>query len=133
MIVAGIGFSTAAEAAEIAALVARCLDGRAAAALAVPSSRAALPQAAAAASLLGLAMVTVDTDAIASAQARCLTPPGRAGLAIAEGAALAAAGRDAKLLGPRATGDRVTCALASCPRATGALASCPRATGALTS
>ena len=112
MIVAGIGFSSAAEAAEIAALVTRCLDGRRAASLAVPASRAVLPQAAAAASLLGLAMVTVEMEAIAAAQPRCLTRA-RAGLAIAEGAALAAAGPDARLLGPRDAGPRVTCALAS--------------------
>ncbi len=112
MIVAGIGFSTAAAASEIAALVTHCLAGRPAAYLAVPASRAALPQASEAAALLGLRMVVVETDAIEAAQPRCLTPSRLAGLAVAEGAALAACHPDARLLAPRAATRRVTCALA---------------------
>jgi cobalt-precorrin 5A hydrolase len=112
VIVAGIGFSRDADAAEIAALVERCLAGRRAAILAVPEARAHLPQARTAAALLGATPKVVATDAIARAQPHCLTPPGRAGLAVAEGAALAAAGTAARLLGPRVAAARVTCALA---------------------
>lgn len=111
-LVAGIGFARSATAEEIASLVRQCLDGRMAALLAVPAARAALPQAAAAASLLGLPLAIVDRAAIAAAQPGCPTPPGRAGLAIAEGAALAASGHGARILVPRAAAARVTCAVA---------------------
>lgn len=115
MIVAGVGFSGAAAASEIVQLVEHCLDGREAQRLAVPSARATLPQAAAAAARLGVELVAIPDAALAAAQPRCLTPPGRAALSVAEGAALAAAGEAAWLLGPRVAGARVTCALATGP------------------
>ena len=113
MVVAGIGFASAATATEIASLVRDCLAGRTAASLAVPASRARLDAAHEAARLLGLALIAVPDAAIERAQDRCLTPPTRAARAIAEAAALAAAGDDAVLLGPRRKGPRVTCALAA--------------------
>lgn len=111
-LVAGIGFARTATDEEIAILVRTSLGGRAAALLAVPAGRARLPQAATAAALLGLELAVVDPSAIAAAQPRCPTPPGRAGLAVAEGAALAAAGEGARIVVPRTAGPRVTCAVA---------------------
>lgn len=70
-----------------------------------------------AASRLGVALVYVDQPALAEVQDRCLTKSPVTerliGLgAIAEAAALAAAGPGAKLLGPRIASDGVTCAIA---------------------
>ena len=114
-IVAGIGFASAATGLDIASLVRECLDGRAAASLAVPASRAARAAAREAAAMLGLALVAVPDAAIARVQDRCLSRPSRAAHAVAEGAALAVAGDGAALLGPRRKGTRVTCALAAGP------------------
>ncbi len=111
-LVVGIGFSSRANAIDIARLVGACLAGRAASVLAIPQSRAALVAAGEAAALLGLSLQAVSDADIERVQDRCLTRPCRAARAVAEGAALAAAGDDATLLGPRAKSARVTCALA---------------------
>ena len=112
-LVVGVGFSSAATALEIASLVTACLGGRRATLLALPDTRAELAAGREAASMLDLPLRAVGTDAIEAVQGRCLTRPCRAARAVAEGAALAAAGPAARLLGPRAKHARVTCALAA--------------------
>ncbi len=62
--------------------------------------------------MLGLRLVAVGDEAIEAVQGRCLTRPCRAVRAVAEGAALAAGGESAVLLGPRVKARRVTCAVA---------------------
>ncbi len=111
-LVVGVGFSTRADALEIVRLVASCLDGRKASALALPASRASLAAGLEAACLLGLPIRAVSDAAIEAVQHRCLTRPCRAARAVAEGAALAAAGDGGRLAGPRVKAARVTCALA---------------------
>ena len=111
-LVVGVGCSTGANALEIARLVGACLDGRRASMIAVPASRASLASIIEAACLLGLPVRAIPDAAIEAVQARCLTRPCRAARAVAEGAALAAAGGTGILLGPRAKAARVTCAIA---------------------
>ncbi|WP_372422742.1 cobalamin biosynthesis protein [Salinarimonas chemoclinalis] len=119
MIVAGVGFSSAASAAEIADLVRQALaraDARADR-LATAQPRAALPAFGEAAALLGLAVEVVPPEVLRSASGGVVSCSTRAQAAhdvgsVAEAAALAAAGAGATLLLPRVTGARVTCALA---------------------
>lgn len=118
MIVAGVGFSSAASAAEIADLVREALAraGRRADRLATAQPRAALAAFAEAAALLGLPVEAVPPEILraTSGVVSCST---RAQAAhdvgsVAEAAALAAAGSGATLLLARISGARVTCALA---------------------
>lgn len=118
MIIAGIGFSSGATAADIFALVRRVQDesGLVPAALAVPAFKTGTEMSGAA-QRLGLPLLRVERDALAQAQPRCRTPSATAaaatGLAsIAEACALAAAGPAAQLLVARVTAGKITCAFA---------------------
>lgn len=118
VIVAGVGFSAAAQADEIADLVRAALAcaGARADRLATAEARAALPAFAEAARLLGLpgeaippAVMRATTGVVScSARAQAAHDVG----SVAEAAALAAAGAGATLLVARIAGARVTCALA---------------------
>lgn len=114
-LVVGVGFSSSADALEIASLVGSVLAGRRADALAVPGRLACAPALVDAAWMLSLPVRAVEDDAIEAVQDRCLTRPCRAIRAVAEGAALVGAGPGASLLGPRRKGRRVTAALAAGP------------------
>ncbi|HTJ89656.1 MAG TPA: cobalamin biosynthesis protein [Acidocella sp.] len=119
MIVAGIGFSSNASAAEIVALVRRAEGeaGRMAESLAAPDFKgdaAALHEAAQA---LRLPVRLLDREMLAAAQARCATQSPVAakklGLAsVAEACALVAAGENSHLLVARLAQGNVTCAIA---------------------
>lgn len=118
MIVAGVGFSSAASAHEIADLVREALarvDARGDR-LATVEARAALPAFAEAAALLGLPTQAVppavmrSTTGVVSCSTRAQAAHDVG--SVAEAAALAAAGAGATLLVARIAGARVTCALA---------------------
>lgn len=118
MIVAGVGFSSAARADEIADLVREGLAraGARADRLATVEPRAALPAFAEAAELLGLPADAIP-EAVMRSTAGIVSCSTRAQAAhdvgsVAEAAALAAAGAGATLLLARIAGARVTCALA---------------------
>ena len=115
MIVAGFGFRAAAGAASFRDALARAATGRGPDALAAPADKAA-----ALAAALGQPVIPVAPEALALAEtltrsARVTALRGTG--SVAEAAALAAAGRGARLLGPRAvSADRLaTCALAEGP------------------
>ncbi|MGP9819526.1 cobalamin biosynthesis protein [Salinarimonas sp. NSM] len=119
MIVAGVGFSSAASAAEIADLVREALAraGTRADRLATAQARVALPAFGEAAALLGLSIESVPPEVLRSASGGVVSCSTRAQAAhdvgsVAEAAALAAAGAGATLLLARIAGARVTCALA---------------------
>lgn len=116
MIVAGVGFRATCTAEELAGLVRAVLAGRTATVLAAPAFKAGAP-ALEAAALLGLSLVLVDDPALAAVQPLCPTrsDPARRATghdSIAEACALAAAGRGARLLGPRTAAAMATCAVA---------------------
>jgi cobalt-precorrin 5A hydrolase len=116
MIVAGLGCRPSVEATAILDLLAEC--GEAITHLAAPAFRrqtAALQQAAA---RMGLPLLWVEDAALAAVQPLCPTRSEAAFLAtgfhsVAEGCALAAAGRGAVLLRARMSGAGVTCAVAA--------------------
>lgn len=122
MLVAGIGCRRGASAHEIVSLVRRALGLAAGgdavlAALATPRFKADEPGIRDAASVLGVPLTLVEQAALLAAQPRCATRSAHAAAtagvaAVAEGAALAAAGADAVLLLPRISDGGVTCALA---------------------
>jgi cobalt-precorrin 5A hydrolase len=119
MIVAGIGFSSGASAAEIVALVRRAetLAGRPAEALAAPDFKTDAACLREAAQALGLPLRLLDREILAAEQKNCLTPSLMAaqvvGLAsVAEACALAGAGENSHLLVARLTQGKATCALA---------------------
>jgi len=119
MIVAGIGFSSGASAAEIVALVRRAesLAGHAAEALAVPDFKEDAACLREAAHVLGLPLRLLDRERLAAVQKYCPTQSKVAaqevGLAsVAEACALAGAGGNSHLLVARLTQGKVTCALA---------------------
>lgn len=129
VIVAGIGCRKGVTAAQVLAAVQACtasvpsssrrreaevltLD-----ALATAAFKAREPGILAAAEALGLALIAVSDDDLKRASARCLTrsPASLAvtGIAsVAEAAALAAAGKESRLLGPRIAAGNVTSAIA---------------------
>ncbi len=114
MIVAGVGFSSAALAEDIAAVVRAA--GFAPQVLAAPEFKdgAALREAAA---MLDLPLQLIGRVALEAAQARCATFSAAAEAAVglgsvAEASALAAAGPDGRLLVTRNSHGRATCALA---------------------
>jgi cobalt-precorrin 5A hydrolase len=119
VIVAGIGFSSGASAAEIVALVRRAEGeaGRKAEFLAAPDFKgdaAALHEAAHA---LRLPLRLLDREMLAAAQARCAThspvAAKKLGLAsVAEACALVATGQNSHLLVARLAQGNVTCAIA---------------------
>jgi cobalt-precorrin 5A hydrolase len=122
VIVAGVGCRKGADAADIMAAITLALmdAGIAAAALtmvATAARKAEEPGIAAAASVLGVPVVVVAQHALEAAGARTTTRSARAlavaGVpSVAEAAALAAAGPQARLLAPRVAVGPATCALA---------------------
>lgn len=124
MIAAGLGCRSGCPGAEIAGLVRAAFDeaalGEAAWAsvrLAAPARKAAEPGPKEAARLLGLPLHYIDDADLAAVQDRTQTRSARVEAAVgiasvAEAAALAAAGPDARLLLPRRSTPRATCALA---------------------
>jgi len=120
-IIAGIGCRRACPASDIVALVrvAEAQAGGTVGALAAPVEKCAVPALQEAAALLGVKLLAVAPDALAQAQAHCVTHSACAeralGVAsVAEGCALAAAGATVLLL-PRIASPRATCALAVPP------------------
>ncbi|MGJ3264766.1 MAG: cobalamin biosynthesis protein [Salinarimonas sp.] len=119
MIVAGVGFSSAVSAAEIAEIVREAqarADARADR-LATAQARAALPAFAEAAARLRLPIEAVPPEVLRGASGGVVSCSTRAQAAhdvgsVAEAAALAAAGAGATLVLTRISGARVTCALA---------------------
>jgi cobalt-precorrin 5A hydrolase len=119
MRVAGIGCSSDCPADELAALIRRAIaETGAVGLLATIAHRAALPSVQQVAGMLGLEIVPVDIPALAAEQHRCHTHSAavarRIGLSsVAEAAALSAAGAGSRLVLPRITSDRATCAVAA--------------------
>jgi cobalamin biosynthesis protein CbiG len=118
MIAAGIGFSAACTAEELAALLAG--TGARIDVLATPTAKAARATARDLAAALGLPLRAIDDAALAAVQPLCPTRSARAlretGLAsIAEACARAAAGPGARLILPRIASPHATCALAEGP------------------
>lgn len=119
MIVAGVGFSSSASAAEIVALVRRAeaTAGCKAQTLAAPEFKGEAAMLHEAALLLDLPLLLLDSAALAAAQPRCVTyspvAAQKLGLgSVAEACALAAAGPESHLLVARLTDQKTTCALA---------------------
>lgn len=122
-VVAGIGFRHATLADEIVALVAEGLRqadlaGARLAALATAADRAGDPAIRDAAETLGVPLVAVDVEALREAGRRVVTRSVRIEAlrgvgSLAEAAALAAAGPDARLVLPRIASAGATCALAA--------------------
>jgi cobalt-precorrin 5A hydrolase len=119
VIVAGIGFSSGASAAEIAALVRRAEEaaGRKAEFLAAPDFKGDAGALHEAAQALRLPLRLLDRAMLAAAQARCSTHSSvaekKVGLAsVAEACALVAAGESSHLLVARLAQGNVTCAIA---------------------
>ncbi|MBV1831650.1 cobalamin biosynthesis protein [Komagataeibacter sp. AV436] len=119
MIVAGLGLRSGCDAQAIIALVlaaqARC--DRQADLVAVPAFRYREAGVQAAAAHLGLRLLAITPNELLAAQPRCVTRSARAQAAlgvasVAEGCALAAAGPHARLIVPRLTGGKATCAMA---------------------
>ena len=119
VIVAGLGCRATCTAGSILSVVRQAADtGKIVIdLLAVPARRCDLPALGAAAEQLGLPIVAVDDPALESAQARCTTRSSRVHRltgfsSVAEAAALAVAGSQARLLLARIGSGDVTCALA---------------------
>ena len=119
---AGIGCRSNVSEAEIvaaidAALAAHALECNSVAAIATSAAKGAQPAVAAAGLTLGMTVIVLDDVKLRAADAGTLTRSERSlaktGLAsLSEAAALAAAGRGSRLLGPRLALGPVTCALA---------------------
>ena len=122
VIVAGIGCRRGASSSDIEAVIAAALEQAGFAqdrlgAIATPADKGEEPGIAAVALLYGLPLLFVPQSALEAAAARCKTNSQRAlalkGVpSVAEAAALAAGGPDAKLLLPRIALGPATCALA---------------------
>lgn len=122
-VVAGVGFRAATPPEEIVALVHRALmeAGLGAgdlAALATAADRAGAPALHAAAASLGLTPIALDAAALRAVDARVVTRSSRITASrgigsVAEAAALAGAGPQARLLLPRIASPGATCALAA--------------------
>jgi cobalamin biosynthesis protein CbiG len=119
MIVAGIGCRLECPEADISAVLrdAEARAGVTATALAAPKFKSTEPGLNAAAATLGLPLHWIDDAALAAAQPRCVTQSERVRAAtghaaIAEAAALAAAGPHSRLILPRIAHSSATCALA---------------------
>ncbi|MGX5773605.1 cobalamin biosynthesis protein [Methylorubrum zatmanii] len=120
--VAGIGFRRATTAGEIVALLRRALaaaglQSEHLAAVATAADRAGEPALCAAAAAFGLTPLGLDPAALAAADARGVTRSARIAAlrgigSVAEAAALACAGPDARLILPRIASAGATCALA---------------------
>lgn len=124
-VVAGVGFRAATGPEEIVALVRRALaeaglGQRDLAVLATTADKAGAAAIREAASIFGLLPTAVDAAALAVADARVVTRSARIEAlrgvgSVAEAAALAQAGPDARLLLPRIASPGATCALAVGP------------------
>ena len=121
-IIAGVGCRRDCPAEDIIAVIreATATAGCAVAALAVPWFKLDETGPHEAASMLGVPLVPVGGAALAAAEVRCATHSEMAlhwvGFSsVAESAALAAAGPEARLVLPRIAGKRATCALAEAP------------------
>jgi len=122
VIVAGVGCRKAISAAQVesaieAALLRNRLAGRRISLIAVPAVKGTEAGIVAAAAARGVLLVLIAQDALEAADARTLTRSVRSMDAlnvhsVAEAAALAAAGPNARLLAPRVAVGPVTCALA---------------------
>ncbi|WP_342154038.1 cobalamin biosynthesis protein [Methylorubrum sp. SB2] len=122
-LVAGIGFRHAATVEEIVDLIGRALAEAefapdALAAIATAADRAGEDVCRAAAAAFGLKPVAVSPDALAAVDAGVVTRSARIAASrgvgsVAEAAALAAAGPNARLLLPRIASAGATCALAA--------------------
>ncbi|QHC34906.1 cobalamin biosynthesis protein [Komagataeibacter xylinus] len=119
MIVAGLGLRSGCDAHALITLVRAAQEhcGRQAELVAVPAFRYREAGVQEAARQLGLALRAVTHEELLAAQPRCVTRSARAqealGVAsVAEGCALAAAGPRSRLIVPRLTGGKATCAMA---------------------
>jgi cobalt-precorrin 5A hydrolase len=122
MIVAGVGFSSGFLPRDIVDLVRRAQNeaGCTAQALAAPAFKTSESGLREAAQRLDLPLIFVDRPALEQAQPRCQTRSKIAETAlgltsVAEACALVAAGPDSRLLLPRISLGKVTCALAGDP------------------
>lgn len=128
MIVAGVGCRTGASARDVEAAIASARDRagvtpQALSVIATAVAKAREPGIAAAAFARGVTLVVVPQADLEAAGARVMTRSERVAAlmgvpSIAEAAALAAAGSDAQLVGPRIALGPVTCALATTGDAT---------------
>ena len=123
-IVAGIGYRTSAQAADIVAAVLRAMAEYGVDAVAVLACPGFKPETdtapVEAGRSLGLPLVAMDEPALSRAAPHCLSTmrhamPGAGDKSVAEACALAAAGEGGELLGPRVLGGRASCALARGP------------------
>lgn len=122
VIVAGVGCRKAISAAQVesaieAALLCNRVAGRRISLIAVPAVKGTEAGIVAAAAARGVRLVLIGQNALEAADARTLTRSVRSMAAlnvhsVAEAAALAAAGPNARLLAPRIAVGPVTCALA---------------------
>jgi cobalt-precorrin 5A hydrolase len=124
MIAIGIGCRKSCASGAIVALVRRaladCSDNEGAPRLFSLADKRDEPGLMAAAETLGYELVFLPREALAAAAPRLLTRSAAAQMrfgldSVAEAAALAGAGPDAKLLGPRLAADGATCAIALAP------------------
>ncbi len=122
MIVAGIGYRNAASAGEIDAVVRRAMAEASVPAingLAVPAFKETdIVAVSRVAEGFGVRLMRIDNGDLAKAAPGCVTTmshamPGCGSASVAEAAALAAAGPDARLLLPRIADTRATCAIAT--------------------
>ena len=121
MIVAGIGCRKGATAAPIVQLVRQAVEGYGLSMadlglITTGEAKRHEPGIVEAASLLGVPLLILDDDRLRAAAAACLTSSAAsmevAGVpSLSEASAIAGAGADGRLLGPRVAGDGVTCAL----------------------
>jgi cobalt-precorrin 5A hydrolase len=122
VIAAGVGCRKAISAAQVESAIAAALrrnrrPGLKLDVLAVPAAKGTEPGIVAAAAARGILLVLIAQDALEAAGSRTLTRSARSMAAlnvhsVAEAAALAAAGPNARLLAPRLAVGPVTCALA---------------------
>jgi cobalt-precorrin 5A hydrolase len=122
VIVAGIGCRRGCQAADIIAAIrqAESVSGRVVTALAAPRFKGQEAGLGEATGLLGLGLILVDDTALMAVQPRCVTistvAERHTGFAsVAEAAALAVAGSEARLCLARITVGGATCALAESP------------------
>ncbi|NDW46924.1 cobalamin biosynthesis protein [Ruegeria sp. PrR005] len=117
MIVAGLGFTTTAEATSLRAAYDRAATGQAVTALATVADKAGHPALEALAAELALPLHLIPASELAGQRTLTCSPQSRASYgtgSVAEAAALVAAGPGARLITPRQISDdrRATCALA---------------------
>ncbi|MGF7160533.1 cobalamin biosynthesis protein CbiG [Rhodoligotrophos appendicifer] len=121
MIFAGIGWRAVTSKEDVINTIERAVElsaeGVSISAIAIPKFKGSQPFILEVAEHFGVPLISVDEEAMKTAQTRCATLSVhgllKTGFAsVAEGAALGAAGRDSELLVPKITGKNATCALA---------------------